>query len=160
VPPTPAATAQLQALLEQLTLATGRQFLVDRQVPAQLRLGTVDLASLDYPLLLGILRNNALAAVTLQGVVNIVPDAGIRSYPLPTIVDDDPAIPDDEWVTRLVRLDHLDAVKAVQALRPLLPQQGQLSTVPGSNTLVLVDRYGNSRRVLELLRLLDQPTAK
>jgi general secretion pathway protein D len=120
----------------------------------------VDVASIDYPLLLAILRNNALAAVTLQGVVNIVPDANIRSYALPTVLEDDPAMADDEWVTRLVKLNQLDPGRAVSALRPLLPQQGELAAVPGSNTLILVDRYGNSRRLIELLRTLDPPAAK
>jgi membrane-bound lytic murein transglycosylase A len=159
-PPAPTSSAELQAVLAQVTQATGRQFLVDRQVPAQLRLGTVDVASIDYPLLLAILRNNALAAVTLQGVVNIVPDANIRSYALPTVLEDDPAMADDEWVTRLVKLNQLDPGRAVSALRPLLPQQGELAAVPGSNTLILVDRYGNSRRLIELLRTLDPPAAK
>ena len=64
---------------------------------------------------------------------------------------------DDEWVTRTVRLQHIDAVQTVPLLRPLLPQQGHLAAVPASNTLILVDRYGNTRRVLELLRAMDKP---
>ena len=152
-----APTVALQSLLDEVGSRTGRRFLVDRQVPAQVRLGTVAASGLGYPLLLTVLRNNALAAVTVEGVVNIVPDAGIRAYTLPVVTRDDPAVADDEWVTRTVRLQHIDAVQTVPLLRPLLPQQGHLAAVPASNTLILVDRYGNTRRVLELLRAMDKP---
>lgn len=154
-----APLVDLQLLLSQVSRVTGKHFLVDKQVPAQLRLGTVEVDNLSYPLLLTILRNNSLAAVTLDGVVSIVPDAAIRTYTLPTVGADDPSIADDEWVTRLVALKFLDAVKVVPTLRPLVAQQGHLSTVPGSNTLVVVDRYGNTRRLIQMLREMDQAPA-
>jgi len=31
--------------------------------------------------------------------------------------------------------------------------------VQASNTLVLVDRYGNTRRLIELLKAMDKPAA-
>ena len=67
--PAAAPTVSLQSLLDELGSRTGRRFLVDRQAPAQLRLGTVPVSGLTYPLLLTVLRNNGLAAVTVDGVV-------------------------------------------------------------------------------------------
>ena len=152
-----APTVALQSLLDEVGSRTGRRFLVDQKAPAQLRLGTVPASSLTYPLLLTVLRNNGLAAVTVDGVVNIVPDAGIRAYTLPVVTKDDASLADDEWVTRSVTLQHIDAVQTVPLLRPLLPQQAHLVAVQASNTLVLVDRYGNTRRILALLKSMDKP---
>jgi membrane-bound lytic murein transglycosylase A len=155
--PAAAPTVALQSLLDEVGSRTGRRFLVDQKAPAQLRLGTVAVSGLTYPLLLTVLRNNGLAAVTVDGVVNIVPDAGIRAYTLPVVTKDDASLADDEWVTRSVTLQHIDAVQTVPLLRPLLPQQAHLVAVQASNTLVLVDRYGNTRRIIELLKSMDKP---
>lgn len=166
VAPTNAGTAgapplvDLQVLLDEVTRRTHKRFLVDHQVPAQLRLGSVDPSGITYPLLLAVLRNNSLAAVTVDGVVDIVPDTQIRSYTLPVVGNDDPSIADDEWVTRIVKLHHADAAQAIPALRPLMPPQAHLATVPGTNTLVLVDRYGNTRRIIQMLQAMDKPPQK
>jgi general secretion pathway protein D len=125
-------------------------------VPAQLRGGSFDAAAATYPLLLGLLRNNALAAVTLQGVVNIVPEGQIRSYALPVVTQDDGSIPDDEWVTRTIVLKNDVAESLVRSLRPMVPPSGFLQAAPGNRAIVVVDRYANTRRLLETVRSIDK----
>jgi general secretion pathway protein D len=162
----PAATATsatqtvvLQSLLQQQTQASGRRFVVDPKVPGQLRLGNgTDTGS--WAAVLGVLRGNGIAAFTAGGITNLVPDADIRTQPLPVITTDDAAIADDEWVTRSIALRYLDAAQLVPVLRQLLPQQGQLSAVPGSNALLLVDRYANTRRLIATLREMDKPPTR
>ena len=109
---------------------------------------------------LAVLRVNGLAAYTTGGITNVITDADIRSQPLPVVTADDAAIADDEWVTRTVAVRYLDAAQLVPVLRPLLPQAGQLSAVPGSNALLLVDRYANTRRLIATLREMDKPPAR
>jgi len=162
----PAATATaalqtviLQSLLQQQSQATGRRFAVDPRVPAQLRISSgADTDS--WSAVLAVLRGTGLAAYTTGGITNIVPDADIRNQPLPVISSDDASIADDEWVTRTVTVRYLDAVQLVPVLRPLLPQAGHLSAVPGSNTLLLVDRYANTRRLIATLREIDKPPVR
>jgi general secretion pathway protein D len=150
------ATVDLQALLDALARTTDRRFLVAQSVPAQLRGGSIDLANPNYPLLLGLLRNNALAAVTIQGVVNIVPEAQIRSYPLPVVMADDASIPDDEWVTRTLVLRNDVAESLVRSLRPMVTPNGFLSAAPGNRALVVVDHYANTRRLMETVLSIDK----
>jgi general secretion pathway protein D len=109
---------------------------------------------------LAVLRGNGLAAYTSGGITHIVADADIRNQPLPVISADDASLADDEWVTRTVTVRYLDAVQLVPVLRPLLPQAGHLSAVPGSNTLLLVDRYANTRRLIATLREIDKPPVR
>ncbi len=147
----------LRPFIEATALQLQRRFVVDPALPARLRLGNDAAATLSYPQLLALLRTQGVAAVTVDGVVNLVPEAQVRSLPLPVISEDDARLAGDEWVTRTVFLQHVDAAGLVPLLRPLLPQAGQLSAVPGANALLLVDRYANTRRLVATLRLLDKP---
>jgi membrane-bound lytic murein transglycosylase A len=160
VAPLAGASVELQSVLDEVGRKTGKRFLLEQRTPVQIRLGSFEPAGVTYPILLGILRNNGLAAVTINDIVNIVPEAAIRSYPLPTVSQDDAALADDEWVTRSVALKYIDAEQTVRVLRPLLPMNGFLAAVTGANTLVIVDRYANTRRLVELLRSMDKPPAK
>lgn len=150
-----AAPVALSQLLERVEATTDRTFLVAPQVPKHLYAGHFDIEQLDYPLLLSILRNNDLAAVTVQGVTNVVREATVRQYALPIVGDDDADFADDEWVTRLVYLQHMRAPASVPVLRPMLPVVGHLAAVSDLNAVLIVDRYANVRRVEELLKDLD-----
>ena len=46
------------------------------------------------------------------------------------------------------------AAALVPALRPMMPQSAQLSAIPGTNKLVLVDRYDNVRRITAAIEAL------
>lgn len=107
------------------------------------------------------LRFSAFLVVLLPGFRRSVdlPVATIRQYPVPTISSDDPGIPDDEWVSELVRLQSTSAAQLVPILRPLLPQYGHLAAYPEQNALLVVDRYGNVKRIIALVRSLDKPAA-
>jgi general secretion pathway protein D len=50
---------------------------------------------------------------------------------------------------------NISAPQLVPILRPLVPQQGALSALPQSNSLVIVDRFANLRRIEGLIRTLD-----
>ena len=157
---TPATqTLTLQSLLQQQSQATGRRFVIDPKVPAQLRVGTGSDTG-GWAAALAVLRGNGVAAFTVGGITNLVLDTEIRTQPLPVITADDASIADDEWVTRSIALRYLDATQLVPVLRPLLPQQGQLSAVPGGNALLVVDRYANTRRLLATLREMDKPPTR
>ena len=149
----------LQSLLQQQTQTTGRRFVVDPKVPAQLRVNNGSETG-SWDAVLAVLRGNGLAAYTTGGITSVVPDSDIRNQPLPVVTVDDAAIADDEWVTRTVAVRYLDAAQLVPVLRPLLPQAGQLSAVPGGNALLLVDRYANTRRLIATLREIDKPPAR
>jgi len=149
----------LQTLLQQQTQATGRRFVVDPKVSAQLRVVSGSETG-SWPAVLAVLRVNGLAAYTTGGITNVITDADIRSQPLPVVTADDAAIADDEWVTRTVAVRYLDAAQLVPVLRPLLPQAGHLSAIVGSNALLIVDRYANTRRLIATLREMDKPPAR
>src|SRR5690606_12125029 len=114
-------------------------------------------------LLLSILANNGLAAYEADGYVNIIPDAGIRQFPMRIVQRDDSSIPDAEWVSRVIEVPGGNAHQLVPILRPLLPQAGHLAAAPVSSgasgeppfrELLIVAPYGKVRHVTELVKLL------
>lgn len=158
-PPTLPIVA-LGDLLESVSRNSNREFLVDSRVPADVVIGQFDWHDVTDRLLHTVLRNNELAAVTVQGVVNVVPVATIRQYPLPVLYEDDENMADDEWVMRIMRPKKLGAPMMVAILRSLLPQQGYLSAHPQSNTLMAVARYANARRIAEMVQDMDDHTSE
>ena len=149
-------TVELAPILERVGRAANKRFLADGRVGPQIYLGGTEPNDITYPVLLSILRANNLAAVEIEGRVNIVPVNDIRSYPLPMVQNDDASIAADEWVTRVLTTNNVEAAQLVPILRPLLPQWAHLAALPSSR-LVVIDRYANVRRIAELVRLLDVP---
>jgi general secretion pathway protein D len=73
---------------------------------------------------------------------------------------DDASIAADEWVTRVLTTTNIEAVQLVPILRPLLPQAAHLAAHGTTNRLIVMDRYGNVRRITEIVRALDVPSAR
>ena len=149
-------TVELAPILERVGRAANKRFLADGRVGPQVYLGGTEPNDITYPVLLSILRANGLAAVEIEGRVNIVPVSDIRTYALPMVQNDDASIAADEWVTRVLTTSNVEAAQLVPILRPLLPQSAHLAALPSSR-LVVIDRYANVRRIAELVRLLDVP---
>jgi len=163
----PLATVSLESLVERVERNSKKQFLIDRRVPQQVYLGSVKPEDVNYPTLLSILRANGMAATTIEGRVNIVPSFDIRSLEVPLVQNDDSSIPADEWVSRIITTNKKEASSLVPILRPLLPQAAHLSAMCGScepgaqnctncRQLIIVDRYGNVKRITAMVKMLDQ----
>ncbi|GMV41235.1 MAG: type II secretion system protein GspD [Myxococcales bacterium] len=71
------------------------------------------------------------------------------------------SVPGDErFVTRLVQLEHIGADEMSQVLMKFKTAQGDISTYPPTNTLIVTDTGVNIKRMLGLLKELDVPTGK
>lgn len=150
------ATVALQEVLESVARAEGHKFAVNAQVPVGIVLGELDPDEITYRQLHTVLTNNALAAVAVEDIANIVPISTIRQYPLPTLSEPDDSIADDQWVTWVYRVKNASPTMFVPVMRPILPQQGHLVAHPQSNTIMIVDRYANTLRVVDLIRDMDE----
>ena len=154
-------TVALQEVLRSVARDEGLKFAVTAQAPVEIVLGELDPDEITYRQLHTVLNNNALAAVAVEDVINIVPIATIRQYPLPTLSEPDDSIAGDQWVTWVYHVKNARPTMFVPIMRPMLPQQGHLVAHPESGTIVMVDRYANTVRVVDLIKELDEnsPTA-
>jgi len=142
---------------------SGKKFVVDARVRADVALFGQNPSEVTYNELLAILDVNGFAAVETSGYVEIVPNALIRWEPLPLITGKE-NLPDAEFVTATIHVKSANAAMLVPILRPLLPQQGHLAADTCANTLMIVDRFANYKRIEALVRSLDvgnpRPTAE
>ena len=133
---------------------SGKKFVVDPRVRADVALFGQNPSEVTYSELLAILDVHGFAAVEAAGYVQIVPNAIIRWEPLPIITGKE-NLPDDEYVTATIHVKNANAAQLVPIMRPLLPQQAHLAADTGSNTLMIVDRFANYKRIEALVRALD-----
>jgi len=171
-PPIPAGpplpTVSLESLVERVAKSSKKQFLLDpRAARQQVYLGSMRPEDVNYPTLLSILRIYGMAAATIEGRVNIVPDNLARFLPTPLVQSDDSSIPADEWVARVITTTKKEASWMVPILRPMLPQAAHLAAMcgtcePGAQSctncrqLIVKDRYANVQLITSIVRVLDQ----
>jgi type II secretory pathway component GspD/PulD (secretin) len=148
---------ELQKLISEVAKETRLKFLVHQMSPRLVVVGEIGDAKMTYPVLLAILRNNQMAAIRKDGVVNVIPDHLARSFPLPVISKPDPSILADEWVTRVITLRRDDnGPFLVAALRPLMPLLAHLVWNAGEKKLLLADRYGNTQRLAQVIEEIER----
>ena len=151
-------TIPLADILDAVSQKSGKKFLMDARAPREVVVGQLSPKQVTYSSLLMILRNNHLAAVTVDNFVNVVPGGAIRQYPLPIVNEDDDSIDSEEWVTRVIHLKNAPAAQLVPIMRPLMPSAGHLAANPASNTIMMVDRYANVKRITQMILEMDAST--
>jgi general secretion pathway protein D len=149
--------ANLSTIIEAVAELTGKNFIVDPRVSAQVTMLSTTPLSPDefYQAFLSILQVHGLVAVPTGKVIKIIPDANARQVPandLPNQVS--PA--SDELVTQVIAVTNVSAAQLVPILRPLIPQNGHLAAYPASNMLIISDRANNVNRIVRIIRRIDQ----
>jgi len=146
----------INELIERVAKRTGKQFIVDPRVRAEVPLTGLDIDRIDYEKLLAILNVHAFAAYQSAGIVRIVPDASARQLPIPVTNEVPAKALDDEYVMVMFQAKNMCAAQSVPVLRPLMPQAAHLAAFPQTNTLLISDHAANARRIVEIAERLDK----
>jgi len=149
--------ADLQQVIEAVGAITGKNFIIDPRVKAQVTMVSSTPMSSDafYEAFLSILQVYGYVAVPAGDVIKILPDANARQMPGWESFADNTRRADD-IVTQVVLVRNVAATQLVPILRPLIPQYGHLAAHPGSNMLIISDRAANVERILAIVRRIDQ----
>lgn len=149
--------ADLSQITEAVSAVTGKTFIIDPRVKAQVTMlsSTPMSANAFYQAYLSILQVHGYAAVTAGNVIKIIPDANARSMPgndLPGSVSS----ASDELVTQVLPLRSVSAAQLVPILRPLVAQNGNLVAYAQSNMLIITDRANNVNRIMRIIDRIDR----
>jgi len=149
--------ADLQQVIEAVGAVTGRNFIIDPRVKAQVTMISSTAMSPEafYEAFLSILQVYGYVAVPSGDVIKILPDANARQMP----GWEGSAAANrrsDDIVTQVVQVSNVAAAQLVPILRPLIPQYGHLAAHPASNMLIISDRAANVERILSIVRRIDQ----
>jgi general secretion pathway protein D len=147
---------EIAVLIDKVAKRTGKQFIVDPRVRAQVSSAGIDLEKVDYAKLLAILSVHQFAAYEANGVVRVVLDTMARQLPIPVTTQIPANALDDEYVTLLLSAKNMCVAHAVPVLRPLMPQSAHMAASFQSNTLVISDRVANARRIADIVERLDK----
>jgi len=146
--------APIERLIEAVSQRTGKKFLLDPRVRANVVLVGQDFSKVDYDELLAILDLYGFVAVENSGYVRVMPDANARQVAT-RVVTGSERLPDAEVVSTVIRVKSVPAAYLVPILRPLLPQYAHLAALPCKNVLIVVDRFSNIRRIEQLIQTFD-----
>jgi type II secretory pathway component GspD/PulD (secretin) len=124
-PATASASAErtgmpLELVITAVANKTGKKFLIDPRVHADINLVGQDLSNISYNDLLTILLVNGLTAAEYGGYVSVMPDAGARQTPSPLLSGKE-SHPDAQIVTKVITVKTIPAVQLVPILRPMIP---------------------------------------
>jgi len=145
----------LRAIVQAVSAVTGKNFIVDPRVRAEVTMLSSTPMSPDafYEAFLSILAVHGFAAVPSGDITKIIPDASVRQFPGYLSAD---GASDDDIVTQVIQVQNVGAAQLVPILRPLIPQYGHLAAHPGSNMLIISDRASNVTRMIAIIRRIDQ----
>lgn len=149
--------ADIRSVIEQVSLETGRNFVIDSRVNGKVTVVSHKPIGPDevYQVFLAVLKITGYSAVESNGVVQIVPDAAARSMGLP-LVGSEAAEHNPDMVVQVIPVKHVSAQALVPVLRPLIsPQGGHMSGYGPSNTLIVADRADTIARMQKIIDRID-----
>ena len=144
----------LSRLIAGVAKKTGKKFIIEPRVHAEVLLVGQEPDNVSYSDLLTILLVHNFAAVEDGGYVNVIPDAGIRQQALPLVTGKE-HYPDSQLVSTVIAVKNVPAAQLVPILRPMLPQYAHLAALPCSNRLILVARFAKVQTMQAVIDALD-----
>ena len=148
--------ADINALVESMSVLTGKNFIVDPRVKG--RVTIISSKSMDekelYEVFLAVLGVHGFAAIPGDKVIKIVPAAGAKQENVPT-VDSQRRLEPDQIVTRVIQVQNVSAAQIVPILRPLIPPQGHLAAYMPTNVLIISDSAANVERIASIISRID-----
>ena len=148
--------ADINALVESMSVLTGKNFIVDPRVKGKVTI--ISAKPMDekelYEVFLAVLGVHGFAAIPGNNVIKIVPAAGAKQESVPT-VDSRSRAEADQIVTRIIQVQNVSAAQIVPILRPLIPPQGHLAAYTPTNVLIISDTAGNVERIAAIIARID-----
>jgi general secretion pathway protein D len=153
--------ADIGSVIKAMSEMTGRTFVVDPRVKGTLSITSPRPVSpsVAYDIVLSALRMQGYAAIQVNGVVRIVPEADAKFYASPAMGKSRGNRVGGEMITRVFTLRHESANQLLTALRPLIGASGTFNADTDSNTLIVTDYADNLARLEQVIASLDIPTA-
>ena len=163
----------LQALVTLISTATGKNFVLDKQVRGQ-KITIITGREIDekelYETFLSVLQVHGLAAVETGELIKIIPlnkskyQAGPVEEELTGIAKIDKKIlrkrkkqGPDALVNKVIKAEHVPVANMVPILRPMVSPTGHLQGYAPSNSIVVIDTRANVDKISMLVRRLDRP---
>jgi general secretion pathway protein D len=152
--------AEVDAVARTISTITGKNLVVDPRVKGQITLTTEKPVSgtTAYRQFLAALRMMGAAAVEVDGLVKIMPEADAKLQS-PTVLVDAGKASGAKIATQIFNLQHASANALVPILKPLISANNVITANTATNSLVITDYSDNLQRLAQIIAASDLPTA-
>jgi len=167
-PPPPAAKEiqmnfkdmPLETVLEQLSEMTG--LVIVKDVTVEGRISVISKQPMNVneaiELLNAVLKEKGYVGIRTGRILKLVKLDEAKKRNIPVRTGNDPKLiaDTDELITQVIPVKYIDAAQLKKDFTPLIPTYADLSANAGSNTLIMTDTSSNIKRVVEIIRAMDQ----
>jgi general secretion pathway protein D len=152
--------AEIGAVVKAMGGISGKTIIVDPRVKGTLQVTAPQPVTpqMAYEIILTSLRMQGYAAVEVDDVVLILPEADAKFYAAPVATKGKGKV-SGKTETRVFALKNESATQMLQTLRPLVGPTSAMNADAGSNTLVVTDYSTNLDRLARIIDHLDSPGA-
>lgn len=144
-------TMDLRDLIIMIGSRFNKQIIVDPRVRGRVNSDSLDTDQLTYHAFLEVLAVHGFVAVPSGDVVTIIPESHARAVASPIVDVEDIQGDDAEVVTALIPVGE-NSMQLNPILRQLVPQWGIVQSMPGGESLLVVDRVANIKRIVALVK--------
>ena len=150
--------ADLVAVINSVSQITGKNFIIDPRVKGKVTVVSSKPLNEDevYNVFLSVLQVHGFATVPTKNAIKIIPDATAKQNAAPFTNSN--REPEDQLITRVLKINYINAAQLVPILRPLVAQQGHLAAYATTNVLIISDRASNIQRIERIIREMDRKT--
>ena len=150
--------ADIQEVIRAISQISKKNFLVDPRVKGSINIvsATPVSSELAYDILLSALRLQGYAAVDAGGVTKIIPESDAKLY-----VDavGKTSGKGDRIITKVFVLKNESATQMVNVVRPMVAPNNLVVAQASANALVITDYASNLKRIEQVIRAIDIPSA-
>lgn len=152
--------AEIGAVVKAMGGISGKTIIVDPRVKGTLQVTAPQPVTpkMAYEIILAALRMQGYAAVEVDDVILVLPEADAKFYASPVASKSKGRV-GGKTETRVFALKNESATQMLQTLRPLVGPTSAMNADAGSNTLVVTDYATNLDRLARIIDHLDIPWA-
>lgn len=148
--------ADLETLVETVSKATGKNFILDPKVQGKVTVVSHKPVSGDelYSIFLSVLEVYGFMAVPVGNIIKILPDNDLKYQAKPNV---DANGASDELIAQVFHLRFVNANNLIPVLRPMLGPKAHMSSHADTNSLVVSGRSAEIARLEKLMERVDRP---
>lgn len=151
----------LNDVIKTVGIWSGKNFILGQGVSGNTKISIISSEKVTkeeaYQAFLSALNVAGFTTVETGKIVKILPVANARSSNIKTYYGESWAPATDEIINQVIPLHYVDATSIINQLRPLLGQTLYTSFTT-TNSLILTDTGNRIKRLLEIIKLLDEKT--
>ncbi len=151
--------ADIRILIKFISELVQKNFIIDEKIKGKVTIISPEKITVTeaYRVFESILEVKGFTLVPAGKVIKIVPKGeaktrGIETGTGKTLL---PSEREDEFITRIIRLEYVNVDEMLNLVRPLFSKDGNIQSYKATNTLIMTELKSNLYRILKIINELD-----